>query len=52
MINLIEQSFSKVDENKELFVKNFYSDLFELAPELEYLKIHQKKGKARNYTKH
>ena len=37
MINLIEQSFSKVDENKELFVKNFYSDLFELAPELEYL---------------
>lgn len=36
-INLIEQSFSKVEENKDLFVNNFYSDLFELAPELEYL---------------
>ncbi len=34
---LIKQSFSKVEENKDLFVKNFYSDLFELAPELEYL---------------
>ena len=37
MSNLIEQSFSKVEENKEFFVKNFYSDLFELAPELEHL---------------
>ena len=35
--NLIEQSFTKVEENKDLFVNNFYSDLFELAPELEYL---------------
>ena len=35
--NLIEQSFKKVEENKDLFVNNFYSDLFELAPELEYL---------------
>lgn len=37
MSNLIEQSFSKVEENKELFVKNFYSDLFDLAPDVEHL---------------
>ena len=34
---LIEKSFSKVVENKDLFVQHFYTDLFELAPELEYL---------------
>ena len=34
---LIEKSFSKVVENKDLFVEHFYADLFELAPELEYL---------------
>lgn len=34
---LIEKSFSEVVENKDLFVENFYSDLFEIAPELEYL---------------
>ena len=34
---LIEKSFSKVVENKDLFVQHFYADLFKLAPELEYL---------------
>jgi hemoglobin-like flavoprotein len=36
-IALIEQSFSEVTKNKKIFVNTFYSDLFELAPELEFL---------------
>lgn len=35
--DLIEKSFSKVIENKHLFISHFYSDLFEMAPEVEYL---------------
>lgn len=35
--DLIEKSFSKVIENKQLFISQFYSDLFEMAPEVEYL---------------
>ena len=34
---LIEKSFSEVEKNKDIFVQTFYADLFELAPELEYL---------------
>ena len=36
-IELIEKSFSKVVENKHHFINKFYSDLFEMAPEVEYL---------------
>ena len=35
--DLIEKSFSKVIENKQLFINQFYNDLFEMAPEVEYL---------------
>lgn len=35
--DLIEKSFSKVIENKQFFISQFYSDLFEMAPEVEYL---------------
>jgi len=34
---LIEESFSRVIENKQQFIGHFYDDLFTLAPEVEYL---------------
>ncbi|MGC6422715.1 MAG: globin domain-containing protein [Flavobacteriaceae bacterium] len=34
---LIQQSFSIVEKNKTQFIEDFYSDLFEMAPEVQYL---------------
>ena len=35
--SIIENSFVHIKENKELFIQNFYSNLFTLAPEVKPL---------------
>lgn len=34
---LVEESFEYIKENKEIFITSFYSNLFDLAPEVKPL---------------